>query len=106
MKKELKDNITMMCGDCSDKEMAKSKAELEGHADEEFLGKHVKIPFNTLSTKYPIEHMWIKVTKATSRFFSGTLANHPHINKELKHGDAIVFSRKQVEDVLPKFEKE
>ena len=104
--KKLRDNVSLMCTDCSNEEMAKSMAELEGHVDEEFLGKHVKIPFNTMSIKYPVEHMWVKVTKATSRYFSGTLANHPVANKELKFGDEIVFSRKKVEDVFPKFEKE
>ncbi len=78
---------------------------LEDRTDEEFLGRSVKLPFNIYSPEYQIEHLWVKITKVTSRFFSGTLATHPHVYKGKKHGDEVVFDRKTIRDVFPKFDK-
>ena len=78
---------------------------LEDHTDEEFLGRSVKIPFDTYNPEYQAEYIWVKITKVTSRFFSGTLASHPRVYKGKKYGDEVVFSRRKIRDVFPEFER-
>lgn len=50
--------------------------------------------------------MWVIVKQAINGTFKGTLDNIPIVATAIKYGDEVVFSKEQVEAVLPMFEKD
>lgn len=72
---------------------------------ESFIGEHVKLGFDTGLIDGPDkEHMWVKVTGLYDgdegpEELVGVLNNDPKYVMDYKDGDAVIFSRTEIEDV-------
>jgi uncharacterized protein YegJ (DUF2314 family) len=101
-KKENKNNVEMICKECSDERKTKWQKEHKGFVIEE--GDFVKIAIE--NKKDETEHIWCKiVSKGTKNTFKGTIDNMPILDMPLKYGDSVDIQFKDIEDYLAKDDK-
>lgn len=98
MKREPKSNVVMVCKDCAPK-----STEAWKDVKPAFLvGCFVKKGFAAIAPngKPSRESMWVKITDTYRKKLKGTLANQPVFDMDIKMGDTIYVSMKEVIEVL------
>jgi uncharacterized protein YegJ (DUF2314 family) len=91
------ENVRMFCG----KHAPKPDERLQKVDSKEFIGRHVKIGFETDDPRVGREHMWVRVRAVEVRTgkFIGVLANDPMFCSNLNNGDRVIFKKEQIEAV-------